>query len=71
MDLVKCLVESAGERLMHRRRLVPRHDERPPATALEERDELPLGYPGEHGRVSDLVAVQVQDREDCPVGPCV
>ena len=38
------------------------------AVALEEGDELALGDPGEHGRVRDLVAVQVQDRQHRAVG---
>ena len=38
-------------------------DDRLPAVALEQRDQLLLGDPREHGRVRDLVAVQVQDRQ--------
>ena len=34
-----------------------------PAVALEEREQLALRDPGEHGRVRDLVPVQVQDRQ--------
>ena len=50
------------------RRLVAGDDDRPPAASLEERDQLVLGDPGEHRRVRDLVAVQVQDREHRAVG---
>ena len=43
-------------------------DERPPAVALEEGEELALRDPREHGRVGDLEAVQVQHRQHRPVG---
>ena len=41
-----------------------RDEDRRPAVALEQRLELALGDPREHGRVRDLLAVQVQDRQD-------
>ena len=43
-------------------------DERPPAVALEQGDELALRDPREHGRVGDLEPVQVQDRQHRAVG---
>ena len=48
---------------MHLIRLVAGDEQRPVAVALEERHELGARDPREHGRVRDLVAVQVQDRE--------
>ena len=51
-----------------RRRVVARDDDRPLAVALEQLHELLLGDAGEHGRVRDLVAVQVQDRQHRAVG---
>ena len=71
-DLVQCLVEGGGEALVNERRVLAveatGHEDRPPAIALEQRGELSLGDAGEHGRVGDLVAVQVQDRQDSAVG---
>ena len=43
-------------------------EQRPPAVALEQRHELALGNAREHRRVGDLVAVQMEDRQDCAVG---
>ncbi len=59
-DLVERLVESCRERLVHPHRLVTRHDDRPPAVALEQRDQLAFRDPGEHRRVRDLVAVELE-----------
>ena len=67
-DLVEGFVEGAGEILVDRVRLVAGDDQRPPAAALEKRDELLLGNPCEHGRIRDLVAVEVKERQDCAVG---
>ena len=64
-------VERGREGLMHRLRLVALDEQRLPAVPAEERDELVLRDPGEHGRVRDLVAVQVQDRQHGAVGPRV
>jgi hypothetical protein len=38
------------------------------AVALKQRGELVVGDAGQHGRVGDLVAVQVQDRQHGAVG---
>jgi hypothetical protein len=46
------------------RRVVAGDEDRVPAVAAHQRVELVLGDAGEHGRVGDLVAVQVQDRQD-------
>ncbi len=53
------VVEAAGE------------EERLVATPAQELRQLVLGNPCEHGRIRDLVAVQVQDRQDGPVRPRV
>ena len=45
-------------------RVVARHEVRPVAVALHERAELVLGDPGQDRRVGDLVAVEVEDRQD-------
>ena len=67
-DRVERAVERDREALVHRRRLLAveaaRDEDRLPAIALEERQQLALGDPREHGRVRDLPAVQVQDRQD-------
>ena len=43
-------------------------EDRPPAVALEEGDELTLRDPREHGRVGDLEAVQMEHRQHRAVG---
>ena len=70
-DVVERVVERGGELAVHVRGVVAGDEQRPVAVALEERDELVLGDAREHGRVRDLVAVQVQDGEDGAVGPRV
>ena len=70
-DPVERPVERGREGLMHQLGLVAFDQQRLPAVPAEERDELVLRDPGEHGRVRDLVAVQVQDRQDGAVGLCV
>jgi hypothetical protein len=71
-DLVERLVERGGEPLVHRERVLAVEaagdEQRPVAVTLEQRDELGLRDPREHGRVRDLVAVQVQDRQHDTVG---
>src|SRR5207248_582560 len=63
-DLVERLVESGRELLVDLGRVVAGDEQRVPAVAFEERDPFLLGDPGEYGRVGDLVAVQMQERED-------
>ena len=67
LDLVEGVVEHAGEPPVHVRVWLVEtrvDDQRSPAVALEEGDELVLGNAREHGRVRNLVAVQVEDRQD-------
>ena len=64
-NFVERLVECGGEACVRvGRRLVElaADDRRPPAVALEQRDELALGDAGKDGRIGDLVAVQMQHR---------
>ena len=77
-DLAERLLERGLEALVNRRRLLAvegaagveatADHERPVAVALEQRDQLGLGDAGEQGRVGDLVAVEVEDRQDGAVG---
>ena len=66
-DAVERRVERSRERLVHGLGLVARHDHRVPAVAAEEREQLVLRDPREQRRVRDLVAVEVEDRQDRPV----
>ena len=70
-DPVERPVERGRKGLVHPLGLLALDEQRLPAVPAEERDELVLRDPGEHGRVRDLVAVQVQDRQDGAVGPRV
>ena len=66
VDVVEGFVEGGCEALMSSGcRLVEldADDQRPPAVALEQGRQLALGDAREHGRVGDLVAVQVEDRQ--------
>jgi hypothetical protein len=62
-DVVERVVHRRGQRAVHEHRVVAGHEDRAVPVALQQRDELGLGYPGENGRVGDLVAVEVQDRQ--------
>ena len=53
---------------MHRFRLVAFDEVGGPAAALEELLQLLVLDAGQHGRVADLVAVEVQDRQHGAVG---
>src|SRR6185436_20951789 len=59
-DLVEGLVERLGEKLVHASGILAVEaagdEERPPATACEQRTQLVLRDAGEHRRVRDLVA---------------
>ena len=63
---VERVVERRRERLVHRLRLAPLDEERPVAVPVEEREELLLRDPGEHGRVRDLVAVRCRIGSTAP-----
>ena len=62
-DLVDHLVERRGHLLVHRRGVVALHEARRVAVALHQRAQLVARDAGEHRRVGDLGAVEVQDRQ--------
>ena len=66
-DLLDDRVEHLRHPLVHRLGLVAVDPVHGVAIALEQRVELVVADPGEDGRVRDLVAVQVEDRQDCAV----
>ena len=61
------LIEGCGHGLMHLLRLFSLDEVRRPAVAAEQLVQFLVGDAGEDGRVGDLVAVQVQDRQHHPV----
>jgi len=67
-DPVQRLVEPRREALVHAQRVLAVEaagdEDRLVAAALHQRNQLALRDPGEHRRVRDLVAVQMQDREN-------
>ena len=71
-DLVKDLLEQGGETLVNARMaLVVKAGDKEMrfiAHALKELGELFVGHAGEDGGVGDLVAVEVQDRQNDTVG---
>ena len=62
------LVGRRRHQLVHRHRTVTFHEDRCPAAADEEVFELFVADAGQHGRVADLEAVEVQDRQHRGVG---
>jgi hypothetical protein len=56
-------VQGAGHQLMHQLRLIAFHEIRRPAAAADELLQFLMLDAGQHGRITDLVAVQVQDRQ--------
>ena len=66
-DLVQAPLQRGRHQLMHFHRVVAADDHGLVPVALHQLDELTLRDAGEHGRVSDLVTVQVKDRQHCTV----
>ena len=62
-DLPSDLVQRCGHLLVHRRGIRALHEPRRVAVAFHQRAQLVLGNPREHGRVGDLVAVEMQHRQ--------
>ena len=62
-DVADHLVERLGHELVHGRRVVALDEVRLVAVADQQRAQLVVRDAREHGRVGDLVAVEVQDRE--------
>jgi hypothetical protein len=54
-------LQRGGHQSMHRFRLVAFDEMRPVAVPFEQTRELFLADPREHGRIGDLVAVEMQD----------
>ncbi len=69
--LIESLLECRRQLLVHRIRLVARNEDRCMPITLQEGAQLRLRDPGEHGRVGDLVSVQVKDRQHGAVAPGV
>ena len=67
LDLLHHLIEGRGHGLMHLLWLFSLDEERRPAVAAEQLVQLLVGNACENGRVGDLVAVEVQDRQHHPV----
>ncbi|GAA3127660.1 hypothetical protein GCM10010521_12620 [Streptomyces rameus] len=63
-DTVQGLVHGASHRLVDGVRVVPGDMEGLVAVSPEQSVEFGLRYPGQDRRVGDLVAVEVQDRQD-------
>ena len=68
LDLVEHRVERGGELLVHRERVVTLDDVGMVAAAAQELAQLLARDAGEHGRVGDLVSVEVKDRQHRAVG---
>lgn len=66
-DAVQGVVHRAGHGAVHLGGVAAGHVQRVVPVAAQQRVELVLGDPGQHRRVGDLVAVQVQDWQDRPV----
>ena len=67
-DLLHRFVERGGHGLMHQFGLVTFDEIRRPAVATEQLVQFFMGDAGEDGRIGDLVAVEVQDRQHGSVG---
>ena len=66
-DLVEDVIQGRRELLMDGTRVVAGDQVRRVAVALEERGQLFATDSSQQGRVGDLVAIEVQDRQDCAV----
>jgi hypothetical protein len=65
-DALDHVVKGGGELLVHRGGVVTRDDGRVVAVAAQQGHEVVLGDPGQHRRVGDLEAIEVQHRDDGP-----
>lgn len=66
-DAVDGAVHRGGHRPVHREGVVPRHVQGLVTVAAQQGVEFRIREAGEHGRVGDLVAVEVEDGKDGPV----
>ena len=62
-DVLDGLIQSAGHELMHLFRIVAFHEVGRPAAAPQELLQFLMLDAGQDGRVADLVAIEVQDRQ--------
>ena len=68
LDLADDNVESVGHQLVHLLRFVPLNEIGRVAITAEEMVQLLVADPGQDAGIGDLVAVQVKDRQNRPVG---
>ena len=68
-DVVRDPVKRLGQQAVDGRGIVARDEIWLVAVPDEQRSQLLLGNPREDRRVGDLVAIQVEDRDDSAVGP--
>ena len=67
-DVLDGLVHGGGHEFMHLFRLIAFHKVRRPAAAAQELLQFLMLDAGQDGRIADLVAVEVQDRQHGSVG---
>ena len=67
-DVLDGLFHSIGHELVHLFRLITFHKVGRPAAAPQELLQFLMLDAGEHGRVADLVAIEVQDRQHGSIG---
>ena len=67
-DLLDRHIERRGHRLMHQVRLVTLDEIGRPAVAAQQLFQFFAGDAGEDGRIGDLVAIEMQDRQHRAVG---
>lgn len=66
-DAIQRVVEHGRHQLMHNGRIVSLNEQRFIAIANEQRAQFVFGNAGQDGRIGDLVAVQMQDRQHSAV----
>ena len=66
LDLLDNPIECRCHALVHGWRIVSFNEVRPVTVTFEQVVQLVVGDPGQHRWVSDLVPVQMKDREDWP-----
>ena len=68
LDLADDRVQGGGHELVHRLRVVSLDEIRCVPVATEQLVQLLMADPGQDAGIGDLVAVEMQDRQDHPVG---
>ena len=64
LNLAENGLQRRRHQLVHFRGIVPFNEIRSVAIAAEQLIKLLMADPGQHGGIGDLIAVQVQDRQD-------